>query len=260
MRILLVDDEIIALNALKKRVDWLKYGFTEVLTAQDAALARALFEKHEIDMMLCDIEMPGESGLALVSAVRAQYPSTECIMVTCHAEFDYIKTAMKHGVSDYILKPIDYAELEGQLALFVKRREDAHKKSQIAKYTEKRENVDKDSPKPAENRTETIKQYIEDHIYERIYVEDIAKLVHLNTQHLMRVFKRETGQSIMEYITQQRILIAGKLLRETTHDIGYIADCVGCDNSSYFTKLFKRYTGFTPSEYRKIAEGEPEQP
>ena len=74
MKILLVDDEIVALHALKKRVDWVKYGFTEVLTAQDGATARAVFEKNRIDLILCDIEMPGEDGLSLVEYIRTAYP------------------------------------------------------------------------------------------------------------------------------------------------------------------------------------------
>lgn len=255
MTILLVDDEIIALSALKKRVDWLRYGFTDVLTAQDAASARALFDQHAIDMLLCDVEMPGESGLALVDDVRKAYPATECVMVTCHAEFLYIKQAMKSGVSDYILKPIDYAELEALLTRFAQKKERAREEKRMRHITEKvRETREKDEPVP-QGRIDLIKRYIDEHIGERIYIEDLAKLVHINDQHLMRVFRRETGQSITAYISRQRMQIAGRLLRETDYSISFISDCVGCENDSYFTRTFKRFTGVTPSEYRKRADG-----
>lgn len=255
MKILLVDDEIIALNALKKRVDWLKYGFTEVLAAQDAAGARALLEKNRIDLLLCDIEMPGESGLELVAWVRDNHPAAECVMVTCHADFNYLKTAMKSQVSDYILKPIDYAELEALLQRFVEQRESARQRERLDKIVEQAQE-DKGPPVPeGEDRIETVKRYIEEHIRERIYVEDLARLVHVNDQHLMRIFKRETGQSIMDYISEQRVLLAGNLLKNTDHSVNFIADCVGCENYSYFTKLFKRYTGLTPSEYRRQQTG-----
>ena len=118
MRILLIDDEIVALNALKKRVDWMEYGFTEVLSAQSSEEARELLSKDTVDLVLCDIEMPGEDGLGLVQFIKTTWPDTECIMVTCHAEFDYIKRAMKSGVKDYILKPIDYEELATFLVQF----------------------------------------------------------------------------------------------------------------------------------------------
>lgn len=263
MRILLIDDEIVALNALKKRVDWVKYGFSEVLTAQDTVTARELLEKDRADLVLCDIEMPGEDGLSFVEYVKMAYPATECIMVTCHADFNYIKKAMKFGVKDYILKPIDYEELDSLLVQFGEDYRSRQEKEQLGKLVgrarERKESKTRNDQENAgtpleedssEARLRCVKQYIEDHIQEKITVKDLANLVHLNEQHLMRVFKRETGQSVLEYITERRILIAGSLLKDTDYSINFIADCIGCENYSYFTKLFKKFTGFTPREYR----------
>lgn len=251
MRILLIDDEIVALKALKKRVDWVKYGFTEVLTAQDAAQARALLEKYTVDLLLCDIELPGESGLSLVEFVKEQYPASECIMVTCHADFNYIKKAMKYKVFDYILKPIDYEELEGLLTQFAAERQKEQEKAELGRLVEKAQ--EKRGTEPEEDgqeRLQVVKKYIEEHIREKIYVEELAGLVHVNEQHLMRIFKRETGRSLTEYIAERRIVIASSLLKDTDYSINFVADCVGCENYSYFTKIFKKYTGFTPREYR----------
>lgn len=255
MRILLIDDEIVALNALKKRVDWVKYGFTEVLSAQDAASAKAVLEKYTVDLLLCDIEMPGESGLSLVEFVKENYPASECIMVTCHADFNYIKKAMKCKVFDYILKPIDYEELEGLLLQFAQNRREEQTREELGKIVEKTQELKGRESEDGSDRMKIVKKYIEEHIQERIYVEDLAKLVHINDQHLMRTFKRETGQSVTEYITQRRIIIASNLLKDTDYSINFIADCVGCENYSYFTKLFKKFTGFTPREYRMQFKG-----
>lgn len=252
MRLLLVDDEIVSLNALKKRVDWIKHGFTEIVAVQDAALAKEVFSKNTVDLMLCDIEMPGESGLCLLSFVKEFYPATECIIVSCHADFGYIKEAMKYKASDYILKPIDYEELENQLLQFAQKRENSKQREQLGKFIERTQESKERGQEPGEDRIEIVKTYIEKHIQEKIHIEDLAKLVHLNDQHLMRTFKRETGQSILEYISQQRIFIASKLLKETDYSIQLISDSVGCEHYSYFTKLFKRSTGLTPSEYKKL--------
>lgn len=252
MRILLVDDEIVALNALKKRVDWMKYGFTDILTAQDAAMARELLGKQKIDLILCDVEMPGESGLSLVEYVRESHPDTTCIMVTCHAEFDYIKQAMRSRVVDYILKPIDYEELGGILGQFQQHKEAQEKRQKVSRIVEKAQEEkgywEEDS---AESRIQCVKDYIEEHIREKIKAAELAKLVHINEQYLMRSFKRETGQSLTEYIAQRRVAVASDLLKNTEYSVNFIADCVGCENYSYFTKLFKKYTGFTPREYRQ---------
>ena len=137
MKILLIDDEIVALNALKKRVDWVKYGFTEIFTAQDIADAKEIINKENIDMILCDIEMQGENGLSLIEYVKDTHPDICSIMVTCHADFNYIKRAMRYGVKDYILKPIDYEELEGLLLQFKEEKELAHEKQQFGRLVEK---------------------------------------------------------------------------------------------------------------------------
>jgi len=250
MRVLLIDDEIVALNALNKRVDWVKYGFTDVMTAQDAASAKQMLSKHTIDLMISDIEMPGEDGLRLFEYAKQTYPLVECIFVTCHANFDYIKKAMKYKAWDYILKPIDYEELDNLLLNFAEYKEKMQQKLDIDQFLEKAKIDKKEKDADGDSRFDIVKQYIAAHIREQIYVEDLAKLVHLNSQHLMRTFKRETGQSILEYIGQQRITIASRLLKETDYTINFIADCVGCENYSYFTKLFKKHTGVTPREYR----------
>lgn len=252
MKILLIDDEIIALNALKKRVDWVKYGFTEVLTAQDANTAKHILEKNAVDMILCDIEMPGESGLELVEYVREVYPSTECVMVTCHADFNYVKKSIKLNVVDYILKPIDYDELDEMMLRFMQRHPAS---AEVENITEKPWENGTEDPAVRETaltqeRIERVKQYIDEHIQEKIKMEDLAKRVYINEQYLMRIFKQQTGQTILEYITERRIVIASGLLKNTSYPLNYIANMVGCENYSYFTKMFKRSTGYTPREYR----------
>ena len=254
MKLLIVDDEIVALNALRKRVDWIEYGYTEVFCAQSAEEAREVLEKEKIDLLLCDVEMPGESGLSLIEYVRDAYPEAKSIMITCHAEFSYIQKALRCGAKDYILKPIDYDELRGLLADLKAEHEQKENREKIdglvsrAKESQTKEDIyDQDSN---EKRIAQVKEYVEAHIYEKILVRDVAEQVHINEQYLMRIFKRVEGQSLTEYITERRIVIAGNMLKDTDYSINFIADCVGCDNYSYFTKLFKKQTGFTPREYR----------
>lgn len=249
MKLLIVDDEIVALKALHKRVDWISYGFQEVLLAQDAAGAREILANNKIDLVLCDIEMPGEDGLSLVKHIKDTYANTDFIMITCHAEFDYLKTAMKSKAYDYILKPIDYEELDVLLKQYIAEKEDTSTKIHLAKVIEQTESIRGDEDE-MENRIDATKKYIEEHLAEKIYVEDLANLVHVNEQYFMRLFKRNTGKSVTEYITERRISLAASLLKNSDKSINFISDCVGYENYSYFTKIFKKYTGFTPREYR----------
>ena len=96
--------------------------------------AQEIFRQQKIDFMLCDIEMPNGSGLELFEWVKIYYPLTECVYVTCHPEYKYIRKALKLGSADYILKPIDYEELDEVLCELVKR---------LDKATENTEKIEK---------------------------------------------------------------------------------------------------------------------
>jgi YesN/AraC family two-component response regulator len=253
MNILLVDDEVVALRALERRVNWEKYGFTQVYTALNAEEARDLFNKKKIDFMMCDIEMPGESGIDLVRDIRENYPDTECMMVTCHADFGYMQQSVRNHVLDYILKPIDYEELDGILQKFVDSRSEKQLQDRLRSITKKtEESMGADTAAVQDDAVDTVKKYIADHLQDKIRAEDLAELVHMNDQYLMRLFKKETGMSVTEYLTDQRMEVAAGLLRKTDRSINFIACCTGCEDSSYFTKLFKKYSGCTPKEYRAI--------
>ena len=108
-----------------------------------------------------------------------------------------------------------------------------------------------ESREPHNTMIHTAKEYILRHIQDDICIDDIAEEVHLNAQYLMRLFKKEMGVSILEYITDERIKIAKELLVRTDYPINQVADSVGYSNYSYFTKIFRRATGESPKQYRQ---------
>lgn len=250
MKAIIVDDELIAVNAVKRRVDWNKYSIDKVFTAGSMNKAIEILKVEEIDLMLCDIEMPAGSGLELFEWVRTYSPHTECIFITCHAEYDYMRKAMKLGSMDYLLKPLDYEELDKILTKAVLR---INEKNEVTEEEKKivKKIVDSKNKKLVENPIDNAKRFIRENISENISIKDISEHVFLNPQYFMRMFKKETGMSILEYITKERIDLAKKLLATTDFPINNVAICVGYDNFSYFSKIFKRNTKMTPAEYRK---------
>ena len=85
-------------------------------TASCAAEAREIIEKETIDIVLSDIEMPGENGLELNEWIAARYPSIIRILLTSHADFTYAQTSIKLGCFDYIVQPAPYDEIEKSLS------------------------------------------------------------------------------------------------------------------------------------------------
>lgn len=260
MNVILVDDEEVAVNALKRRVDWKKYGIDEVYIANSMKEAQQLFQEKVIDVMLSDIEMPQGNGLDLYEWVKTYYPAVECVYVTCHPEFEYMRRALQLGSADYILKPIDYAELDEVLAQLMERmRRQRRIESIPAEIMQKA--AGEEDEKTKSDVIGTVKRYVREHIQEDIYIADIAKQVFLNEQYLMRTFKKTTGVSILEFITNERIWLAKELLSNTNYPINRVADMVGYGNYSYFTKIFKRNVGVTPQMFRQSCEqGDKKEP
>lgn len=131
--VLIVDDEVHAVKAIESAIHWDKLQVSEVYTAYNIRQAKEIFDQQAIDLMLCDIEMPQGSGLELLEWVREKYPKTESVFLTCHADFEFAKQAMKLGSLDYILKPIPYAELE---KVIVKATDKINKDSELAQFSE----------------------------------------------------------------------------------------------------------------------------
>jgi two-component system response regulator YesN len=103
--------------------------------------------------------------------------------------------------------------------------------------------------------TAKVCQYIDEHMEEELSREELAASVFLNPAYLSRLFKKETGLSISEYSLKVRMDKAMKLLAETNDKISYVAEQTGYSHFSFFAKMFKKYSGLSPQEYRKNFQG-----
>lgn len=92
--------------------------------------------------------------------------------------------------------------------------------------------------------------YIYAHIQDRITVEDLALYVDLSPSHLSRLFKRETGTSVSDYIREKKVAKAQELLRCCNLSLTEISDSLSFSSQSHFTQVFREFTGTTPKKYR----------
>ncbi|MDR1795903.1 MAG: response regulator [Clostridiales Family XIII bacterium] len=96
------------------------------------------------------------------------------------------------------------------------------------------------------------KRYIQEHFGESISIADIAESEGFNASYFSTLFKKETGQTFSEYLTDVRMNEAKRLLRETKESVSNICKFVGYADMKHFSSLFKGATGVKPSEYRKL--------
>ncbi|AZN39784.1 helix-turn-helix domain-containing protein [Paenibacillus albus] len=148
---LIVDDERYAAEGICNCYDWESLGIGEVHTAFSAEEARVLLTERDIDILICDIEMPDEDGLSLVRWVKDHSPQTESLFLTCHSEFDYAKQAFQLKSFDYLLKPVDSSELAGVVSQMIRAIEERAEKARSAQLVQKYESLwSKQQPKLAE--------------------------------------------------------------------------------------------------------------
>ena len=96
------------------------------------------------------------------------------------------------------------------------------------------------------------KRYIQQHYQEALRLEDVSSAVGFNTTYFSTLFKKETGQNFVDYLTELRINKAKELLSGDDLSVQDVAEMVGYQDLKYFSKLFKRITGVSPSDYKKL--------
>lgn len=111
LKVFLVEDEVVMRNGIKNNIPWESEGFQFVGEASYGELAYPLIKKEKPDILITDIRMPFMDGLELSRLVKKELPQIKIIILSGYNEFDYAKTAISIGVTDYLLKPISSAKL-----------------------------------------------------------------------------------------------------------------------------------------------------
>ena len=244
--VLLTDDEELALLGLEEGVDWEKLNVEKIYKSHSKDTAIRMLNMYPIDIIITDIEMPNGNGIELIRWLRENKPEVKAVFYTGHAEFAYAQEALRLGVEDYLLKPIPYDELEIILQNIEKKIVLEEKKVDLSELAE-------DS---AEESPDKIVDHVKKLIAENLSVgnlqrDELAAMVHVSSGYLGRIFKKETGLAISDYIVKKRIAVAKQLLAKTSLSITDVSNRVGFSYSSYFTKTFKEHTGMTPQEFRQ---------
>ncbi len=197
MKLLIVNDAVVEDQTMKPIISWDKYGIDEVFLAFNAQEGRDILLKQTIDILLCDIEMPGENGISLIRWIRNQRYDIDIILLTCHAEFSYAREAVALNCQDYILLPAKYEDIGENVKKVIERRTEHLENLRLQKYGEngiksQRDELEPSIPfkSPAELVTECI-EYIQKNLGdENLNVSQVAAHFYLNAIYLNRIFKK----------------------------------------------------------------------
>lgn len=256
MKLLVLDDEKIAVDFMVEGVDWASCGITQVFTAYDTVEAKEILKKERVDLLLCDIEMPGMNGLEFLQWMRENGYDMPCIFLTCHAKFEYAQTALRLGSFDYLLKPVPYKQIEEKIRTLVEKVEGSRTEAKMkelgknwiagqVKELKEKEGSHRTPKQLAEDMTAFMTEHIAD---PELSVTVIARKFGYNSDYLTRIFQKEKGMTPGKYLVKLRMDTAALLLKENDN-VMQVAEAVGYSDYSYFSKSFKNTYGVTPAVY-----------
>ena len=252
-RILVAEDEPIERQVVNKKIQGFFPEQVEVVLAENGLKAVELYEEKNCQIALLDIEMPGMNGLEAASIIRSRHSDARLIFLTAFDEFSYAKKAIEVRALDYLLKPGSDEDMVNVL-------EEAFRLCDAGEG--RRIFMPEPAEKAADQETEPnvfirkVRDYIETHFREDIALQDIAGSFGYSDVYFCKLFKQNFGMNFISYLNEFRLGQAKELLANPLINIKDVSTKAGFRDANYFTRIFKRRVGKTPSEYRMGVMGQ----
>ncbi|MGH4050124.1 MAG: response regulator transcription factor [Clostridium sp.] len=246
---LIVDDEDIIANGIKKCVNWNKFKINKVNTCNNGKQAFEFINDNDVDILITDIRMPGIDGINLIKNIRATgYDNIEILLLTAYKDFNYAKEAIKYNVIDYLVKPTTPDEIEKIIEKMMQKI-----KARSVKYSftmdEKNDYEDINVHNKHKRLCDNIIKYLEENYDKEITLNIIASNFYLSSNYIGKIFKDVVNKSYKEILVDIRINRAKELIKTGEYKNLEVADMVGYKNYENFRQGFKKITGINPSEY-----------
>ncbi len=241
VKLLIADDEENILNRMSKYIQNHMDCFSHIYTASNGMDALDIIYRHRPEVMLLDVQMPVKSGLEVMKEAKNQGICPKTIILSGYDSFSYAQKALRLGAVDYLLKPCRSTEICERLWQVLN----------LGKGPEKR---DEKSPggKSEHLSVKDAQEYIREHLTEDLSLKLVADKVGVSTAYLSTLFSQYLGCGFIDYLNKTRIEYACNYMQDGEMKIYEIAFRAGFHDEKYFSRVFKKVMGQSPSEYRKM--------
>ena len=210
---------------------------------------------HRPSFICFEFDQPDRRRLQALQATKLYFPPLPILMLT-EAHSEALATwSFRSRVWDYLVKPVTFEELAWRARAL-------YRLAETTRATGERHNLFPSQPVPFGERvgrsmprtaTAAASDYVRAHLDIGISLATAASLCHLSVSEFSRVFKREHGRTFCDFLLRSRVAKAWELLASPRVTVSEVAFAVGFNDLSYFTRIFRRYTGVSASEYRKAS-------
>lgn len=255
--IIIADDEETIRQGLLS-IPWATIGVEIVGVGQHGYDTLELVRMKKPDILLTDIRMPGIDGIELTKMVLAELPEIKVILLTAYHDFEYAHSAIKLGVSEFVLKPAGKAEIMESVTKVIqeldKLEDQTHIKQSMTQKLKEYELLLQNKLVTETTVNQAVKEaiaYMQQNYANDIKIADVAEAVHLHPVYLSRLIKQETGETVHDILLRIRMQHALKMIGDQNIKLYEIAEQVGIYDARYFGQVFKRYFGKAPSVLRQ---------
>lgn len=239
--IVIAEDEELLLNNIVKKVEKVP-GYQVSGRAQTGAAALDLITEQPPEVLLTDIQMPVMDGIELLNQARDISADMKFVILSGFSDFEYARDALRLQVYDYLLKPVSQDDITALLTRL--------KKDLDLMYHDDAGYFEQTGGSAPEN-ARLLRDFIVEHFKEPINLSLIAEAMHYSQSYLSKIFFQEYQISPIKYLAQLRLQKASYYLTHNPElSILQVAQLTGFEDQGYFSKTFKKHTGYSPKEYR----------
>ena len=237
--LLIAEDEQDTREALRDMIPWQQAGVTLLRVVDNGKSALECLRQEHPTVAMLDIRMPLLDGLTVAQAALAEGLPTKILLLSGYDEFQYAQQGIQCGVKDYLLKP---CKPETILKSVLRVAEDA--------FTPTPPSV-KALPKTGSSVINAALRYMDEHYEQALNLTMVAEAVYITPAYLSLAFKRKTETNFTEHLNRIRIEKACELLTHMDLKTYEVAQRVGYRDEKYFSRVFKKLKGVSPSQYRR---------
>lgn len=247
--VMIVDDDKALRYVYRKMRVWEQYDFQVTAEAANGKQALQILESQEIDIVFTDIRMPFMDGISFMKEAKKVYPKVSFVLISSYHEFEYARQGLREGALDYIVKPMEEQDLQKVLERLSSSLEP--KEAEYLKYFKQ---VTDGKVNWSEPVIANACQYIAQHLDENVTLELLADILGLNKDYLGKLIKSRIGLNFRDFYNSFKIEYAKPLIKSGKYRIYEISDMLGYRSVDYFSRLFKKYAGVTPGEFKNLAD------
>ncbi len=254
LKVLIVEDEKRIREGLVATMPWASMGYEVAGSASNGLDALDLLRRLEPEVMITDIRMPKMDGLSLLRQARMESPALRVLILSGYDEFEYARQALKYGASDFLVKPVREEELSEALRK-IRESVEAERPIRLPPQLEETLSATPDADDELSVANLGLVRRIESFValnYQRnLTLKDAADEAGLSPNYFSHLFKKVRGMNFTEYLSGVRIARACDLIAEGKLKIYEIAEAVGFTDYKYFSTVFRKFTGFSPTHYHQ---------